>query len=238
VIARVSQFLATSARHAIPIGGIFGREWHPVTALAVYWLESILLALAAAMLAAMLYRRTSDRAVAEARRAGDDEEARHLRIERGELHNAHIVPRDVLGFYVGSFLVFGVFLGGVTFIMTANGRLEPPRWGELSQAAQAIAIVVAISVTIDLCRFNSLSVRAVQSRVDACLARWSLFWLVGFVGTLLTAITGQAAIIFGFFAVLKVIFESWARIASVFGWKSLKERGLVVSPVSVKTPKE
>ena len=48
LIARIGQTLTTFLRHLVPIGGIFGRSWHPVTALVVYWLESVLLVLATA----------------------------------------------------------------------------------------------------------------------------------------------------------------------------------------------
>ena len=229
MIGRVSQFLATCARHAVPLGGIFAQEWHPITALAVYWLESVLLVLAVALFCALMYRRTSQAAINDARRADDKDAARRLGAQRKELQNAHIVPSDVLAFYLGSLLVFAGFLGGVMVILVGNGHIEPPRWGEMADAALVITIVVAISVSIDLFRFDRLTVSALRSRVDACLARWSLFWLVGFFGTILIAVTGRPTIIFGFFAVLKVLFESWARIASVLGWRSLQDRGLVVS---------
>lgn len=70
--------------------------------------------------------------------------------------------------------------------------------------------------------------KALRNRVDACLTRWALFWLVGFFGTILMAVTGRPAIIFGFFAVLKVVFESWGQATRFFGWRSLNERGMAV----------
>lgn len=228
MIARISRFLTTCARHAVPLGGILGGEWHPVTALAVYWLESVLLVIGAALLSRRMFQRTSAQAVAEADSAGDDQEARRLELERSELNAAHIEPGPLLAFYLGSLAVFAGFLGGVIVILTGNGHIPAPRWSEIGDAAQMIAFVVAIDIAIDLFRFNSLTVTALQGRVNACLARWSLLWLVGFVGTILMAVTGQPTIILGFFAVLKVVFESWGRIARTFGWRSLDARGLAV----------
>ena len=234
MLARVAQFLTTSARHALPLGGIFAVEWHPFTALAVYWVESVLLVLAAALLALMIKRRLSDRAIAEARAAGDEDEAKGLAVEAARLRAAAIAPKDVLAFHLGSLFVFAGFLGGVTIIIVGNGHLEPVRWGELTQGIQAMAIVATITFALDVWRFDSLDVAAVAGRVNACLARWAMFWLVGFFGTGLAMFTGRPTIIFGFFAVLKVIFESWARLAQLFGWRSLKDRqasesGLVAS---------
>lgn len=226
MIARLSRFLATCARHAVPLGGILAQEWHPVTALAVYWVESVLLVIGAALLSRRMFQHTSGQAIADARREGDEAEARRLETTRRDLEKAHIEPDGVLVFYLGSLGVFAGFLAGVIVILVGNGHIPPPRWAELSDAAQVIAIIVAIDVAIDLFRFDTLTVAALRQRVDACLTRWSLFWLVGFVGTILMAITGRPTIIFGFFAVLKVIFESWGRLARTFGWRSLDERGL------------
>lgn len=227
MIARVSRFLATCARHAVPVGGILGQEWHPVTALSVYWLESVLLVLGAAFLSWRMLRRTSNQALDEARRAGNKEGARRLGQERRELKDAHVAPGGLLAFHLGSLGVFAGFLGGVIVILVGNGHIPPPRWAELSDAAQAIAVIVMIDVAIDLFRFDSLTVAALGQRVDACLTRWSLFWLVGFFGTILMAVTGRPTMIFGFFAVLKVVFESWGRAARTFGWRSLDERGVM-----------
>ena len=85
-------------------------------------------------------------------------------------------------------------------------------------------IVVSAGFLVDLCRLETLNVAAVQARVDACTARWGLFWLLGFVGTLLMMITERPAIFLGFFGVLKAVFESWARLARVLGWRSLRSR--------------
>jgi hypothetical protein len=64
----------------------------------------------------------------------------------------------------------------------------------------------------------------VQSRVDACLVRWGLLWMLGFFGTAIMVFSGRPTFFFGFFAGLKVLFETWGRLARMFGWRSLKDR--------------
>ena len=198
MLSRVGRFIADVARHAVPIGGVFGRDWHPVTALAVYWLESVALVVVAAALASMMKRRAPP----------------------SDIKAAGIEPRDLLVFFLGSLSVFGGFLAGVLLIAFGNGHIaEPMRWPELREGAQAMLAVIAIGLLFDLWSQDRLTVRDVQGRVNACVARWGLFWLVGFVGTLLMIFTGRATIFFGFFAVLKVIFETWGRLARMLGWR-------------------
>ena len=198
MLARIAQSITTVVRHLVPIGGLFGRDWHPVTALVVYWCESVLLALAAGVLCALMTRRARD----------------------SEIKAAGIEPRAVLWFHLGSLLAIGGFLAGVLVIMIGNGYVdEPLSLGELREGVSAMLLIVTAGFVLDLWRFDTFSIATVQARVDACTARWGLFWLLGFAGTLLMMLTERPAIFFGFFAVLKAIFESWAKIARVFGQK-------------------
>ena len=225
LIARAGEFIATVARHAVPLNGLFGRDWHPVTALAVYWLESVLLVLVAALLCALLARRTAPAAMSAALADGDAEAARLIEAERSALAAAHIAPGPVLAFHLGSLVVFGVFLSGLLFVMIQNGKiLGPVPWSEVSEGAQVMAIVIAIALMVDLWSVSRLRVDEVASRVNACLARWALLWLLGFAGTAILIFTDRPSFFFGFFAGLKVLFEVWGRLARAFGWKALKDR--------------
>ena len=224
LFARIGQSVSTTARHILPVGGVFAGEWHPATAMAVYWVESVLLAVAVSALCAIMDRRTSPAAIARARSAGDHEEERALTAERIAFNQAHIKPGDVAGFHVGSLLAFAVFLGGVLLILVGNGHVEPLRWSELREGAAAMVAIVAIGFLFDLWRFDSYSAADLRRRVDACLTRWTLFWILGFFGTIIMAVSGRPLWFLGFFSVLKVIYESWARVAQLFGWRSLKEQ--------------
>ena len=172
-----------------------------------------------------MQRRFSTAAIERARRDGDADHAAWLEAQQLEVARAKIRPGDVFGFHVGSLLTFGVFLAGVIFILSANGRLaEEIRWSELRRASEMILLVVAAGFLIDLWGFRAMPPAEVQGRVDACLTRWSLFWLLGFVGTILIGVTGRATVFFGFFAILKITFEGYGRLARALGWRSHAER--------------
>lgn len=225
LIARAGELLATVARHAVPLNGLFGRDWHPVTALGVYWLESVLLVLVATLLCVLLARRTAPDTLLAAQADGDDEAVRAIKAERSALAAAHIEPGPVLLFHLGSLVFFGVFLSALLFVMVQNGKIPGPiPWGELVDGGQVMAIVIAIGLMMDLWAFRRMRVDDVASRVNACLARWALLWLLGFAGTAILIFTDRPSFFFGFFAGLKVLFEVWGRLARLFGWKSLKDR--------------
>jgi hypothetical protein len=224
LFARIGQSFSTTVRHILPVGGVFAGDWHPATAMAVYWVESVLLALAVSVLCAIMDRRTSPAAIARARTAGDRDEEQALTAERISFNQARIKPGDVFGFHVGSLFAFALFLGGVLLILVMNGHIEPLRWSELRDGAAAMAIIVAVGFLFDLWRFDSYSAADLRRRVDACLSRWVLFWMLGFFGTIIMAVSGRPLWFLGFFAVLKVTYESWSRLAQLFGWRSLKDR--------------
>lgn len=222
MFARAGTWLTTIARHAVPFGGLLGREWHPVVALGVYWFESLLLVLVAAGLSALIHRRASPAALADARQSDDAAGMRAIAEEQRALTIASIRPSDVLIFHLGSLFVIGGFLAGVMIILIGNGRIDRPvDWLELRDGALAMLLVVAVAFAIDLWRFDRLTVTEARERVDACMSRWGLFWLLCFFGTILMAFTERPTIFFTFFAGLKVVFESWARLARLFGWRSI-----------------
>lgn len=231
LFARIGQFAANIARHAVPVGGIFGSAWHPVTAITVYWLESVLMALSAAFLCLLLQRRVSPAAITAASREGGRALADAVEAQRAEIAKANIAPRDVFGFHIGSMMVFGIFLAGVIFMLSANGQIaEPIRWHEMKEGAFAIFVVVALTFLFDTWSFHRMSVASVQARVDGCLTRWGLFWLLGFVGLIIIGVTGRATAFFSFFAGLKVTIETYSRLARLLGWTSTaQQRGVYES---------
>lgn len=222
MISRVGQFISNVARHALPIGGIFGREWHPATALMVYWVESVLLVLSATALCVLIRRRHTEIAITAAAAEGDDETARALEAERVAYNRANLNPNDILVVYFGSMMIFGGFLAGVIFIMVSNGFIAPLRWSELGDGTAIMAAIIALVFLFDLWRLDSIGVSGVAERVESCTARWALFWMVGFFGTLLMVYTGRALMVFGTFAILKATFESWGTLARLFGWKPVR----------------
>jgi hypothetical protein len=224
VLRRVIDLLLTAARQAVPVGGIFALGWSPAVAVAVYWLESVLLAAIAVGSCVHLRDRTSAAAIAEARTAGDGARADALQAEARALATAGVNPRDVALFHLGGMAIFGTFFAGILFILTMNGRIEPVDWAELRRAAGAMAIVLGIGFAFDRLMMPDPPVAVVQARVNACNGRWALMWLLGFGGTAAMIFTGRPLIFFRVFAVLKVTWEIWGLLARKFGWKSLQDR--------------
>lgn len=201
---RVIDFLTTAARQAVPVGGIFALGWQPPVAIAVYWVESVLLVAFAAMLCVRLRDSTS---AADARAAG-------------------VHPRDVLVFHWGSMAIFGAFFAMLLLMLTLTGRIPPVDWTELQYATGGMALALALGFAFDTLLLPAPSVAAVRSRVDACLGRWMLMWLLGFGGTVAMMISGRPETFFRVFAGLKVTWEAWGLMARTFGWKSLNEQAL------------
>ena len=97
--------------------------------------------------------------------------------------------------------------------------------GDESRPAHPVAGSVARrSIYEPRVRSVSLRRRTPPESTRHCLGERQLFWMLGFFGTILTAVMGRPLICLGFFGVLKVTFESWARISRVLGWRSLKDR--------------
>lgn len=223
-MTRVLDFIPTTVRQVIPLNGIFADSWQPSTAIALYWFESVLLAIVAAVLCWRFQRRTSDEAIAAAHASGDSETAEALAADQRLAKSAGIDAGAVAAFHVGSLFVFGGFLGGVLLILTANKHLPPFDWEQFFDGADAMMLVVAVGFALEMLTFRAMNVASIQSRVNACTGRWALLWLLGFVGTILMAVTGRASVFVGFFAILKATWEGWGMLASLFGWKSLQER--------------
>jgi hypothetical protein len=228
VISRITDFALTFVRQTVPIGGVVAGGWHPITAVSIYWLESVLLALAATTLCALMQRRASAADIADARAAGDAEALEALQSERAAIERAHLSPLPVLLFHGGSLIVFGFIAGMLMLMMVQNGRItEPLEWGEVRDGAVAMTALVAAGLLVDLWRFDRLPLTAVESRVNSCLARWVLFWMLGFFGIWIIILTGRTMWFFALFSGIKLLFESWAGAARMFGWRSLKDRGMV-----------
>lgn len=224
MLGRIIELVLTATRQAVPVGGIFALGWQPAVAVAVYWLESLLLVAIAVALCFRVRARTSVAAIAKARALGDGASADALQTEARMLAAAGVNPRDVLLFHGGSMALFGVFFTGVLLILTMNGRVEPVDWAELRHAAGVMAVVLGVAFVIDRLMMPDPPVAVVQARVNALNGRWALMWLLGFGGTAAMVLTGRPQTFFQVFALLKMTWEIWGLLARRFGWTSLQDR--------------
>lgn len=221
---RVIELITAAVRQAIPLGGIFALGWQPTVAIAIYWLESLLLVAVAVAICFRLRARTSPKAIAEARASGDVAYADALQKEANAVPSAGVNPRDVLLFHGGSMGIFGSFFAGILLVLTMNGRIEPVDWAELWRAAGVMAGVVGIGFVIERVTMPVPPVAVVRASVDTCTGRWALMWLLGFGGTGVLVFTGRPQTFFQVFALLKGTWEVWGLLARTFGWKSLRDR--------------
>lgn len=224
MVRRVIDLFLTGARQAVPVGGIFALGWQPVVALAVYWLESVLLVAITVDLCVRLRARTSEAAIAAARAAGDRAYADALEAEAKARGAAGVTPGDVLLFHGASMAFFGVFFAGLLVMLTLNGRIAPVDWTELRDAAGGMAAVLVLGFALDSVMMPDPPVTVVAARVNACLGRWALMWLLGFGGLAAMMLTGRPQIFFQVFAGLKATWEVWGLLARTFGWTSLQDR--------------
>ncbi len=225
MISRISAFALTLLRQAVPIGGVVGAGWHPVAAVSIYWVESVLLVLVAAVLCTLMQRRVSPGDIAEAQRAGDLDAVRALQTERAAIDSAHLNAGGLVLFHGVGLLVFGIVGGVVMLIMMEKGSIEQRvEWRKLRDGALAMTTLVVAGFLIDLWSFRRLPAAAVESRGDACTGRWALFWMMGFFGIAIIIITSRPMWFFALFSGLKLTFETWGSLARFFGWRSLKSQ--------------
>lgn len=221
---RLLDVATTAGRHVVPLNGIFGGGWQPATAIAVYWLESLVLVLTTATLCWLVQRRTSDRVIAAARVAGDHAAVAALEAERRVANGAGVKAGDVLMVHLSSVAIFGVFMGVMVTLVITNGNPAPFDATEFQTAVYSMLLVLGAGWAIDVAMSPAMSVAAVADRVEGCMGRWGLLWTLCFFGTILPIFIGRPQLFLEMFAVLKVVSEGWSMLARLFGWKSLRDR--------------
>lgn len=202
----VSRTASVFGAQSVPLGGVLAADWTPATGLALFWIESVALAFAAAGLAALLHWDARRRAS----RPGAAEHARHEHAaprRLDEVVRAHIRPKDILAFHVVSYVAFGIFLSGVLYMISQNTggvhvNLDALLWG-----GAAVVGFVIVGAIVDAVDFRTLPTATVVARVDACSGRWAMFWVLGFFGPILIAVFGKPLLIFALFGGLKALWE-------------------------------
>ena len=122
-------------------------------------------------------------------------------------------------------MVFGVFFAMVMFVMIGNHLIEQRFiWSEFRDGAVGMLIAVGLGFSIDLLAISIDVGRRDPGARERVLARWGLFWAVGFFGTAVMLYTGRASFFLGLFAGLKLTWEVWGTLARMFGWRSMKDR--------------
>lgn len=179
--------------------------WTPATGLALFWVESLALALVAVALA-FLVRWDERRRTKRGRESGEGAEP-GTGARRREIAAANIDPGGIFAFHVGSLFAFGAFLGGVLFMLSQRSEGIFVDRTALAWGGAAIVGFVVIGAAGELLGFRRLPAADIAARVDACTSRWAMFWMLGFFGPVLVAIFGRPALFFAFFGGLKALWE-------------------------------
>ncbi len=192
MIRRLFQWVLRGGAQGVPIAGVAAASWSPAGGLILYWVESVLLLGATAILLALWARRGAD---------------------PGEIARAGIRTRDVLLVHGGAFGIFGLFLAAILFIFTHKGVLTAEGIVAASAGLPWIALLVGVELAIDLARLRSASAAELARRVDAGTRRFVLFWLTGFVGTWVMILSGKPLLLFTLFAASKFLLEAGALLS-------------------------
>ncbi len=177
---------------AVPVGGVLVLAWPAAGGLVLYWIESVLVLGATALLLALFVRRT--------RASGNA-------ADLAGLAAAGIRPRDVLLVQGGALGIFGLFFGGFLFILVANGHIASAGLQRALAGVPVLAGIVALGLVFDLVRLPRLTLVEMTSRVNAGVRRSAIFWFVGFFGALGATFFGKPLLLFGLFAGIKTLFE-------------------------------
>lgn len=186
---RFFQVILRGGAQGVPVAGIVAAGWSPAGGLILYWVESVLILLATAILLELWARRGAS---------------------PKEIERAGIRTRDVLTVHGGAFGIFGLFLAAILFIFTNKGYLTVEGILAASAGLPWIAAIVGVEFAIDLARLRGASAADLARRVDAGTRRFLLFWLTGFVGGWVMVFSGRPLLLFSIFAAFKIVVEAGA----------------------------
>ena len=189
------RFAQTLGLNSVPVAGLFAEGWSSGTALAVYWIESVLVIGFVAARIALHRRRT--------RKSG------HWRAPQFTTAGRFGGAGSLLGSYVRFALPFtvlhGAFLGTMLALVTVN-RPELDlgiRAGDLASGAAAVAALLLAGFLLDLVGLGERPFRWVERVAERALGRVFVVHATIVFGLLATAWTDGPAGLFAVFAGLK-----------------------------------
>jgi len=199
-MARAAQVVGVNA---IPVAGIIGDWWSSGTALALYWIESVLvIGLMAARI--VLHRRWTHK-------------AGHWRKAKVTLQSDRPRGLQPKGSFLGSYLqvaitftvAHGIFLGMLLFMLTMNrpdlGVLVDP--GSLEIGTAAIVVFLAVGFLVDVPSLAQRPFRWLERLVERSLGRVVVLHLVIIFGMVGLALTDSPMGLLGVFAGFKALVE-------------------------------
>lgn len=203
LVGRVAQVLGLNA---VPVAGYFGEGWSQGTALATYWVESLLVILFVSTRIAL--HRKWTRKAGHFRVATFTQQTREGRQQPGAVGSGSLLS-SYLGIAIPFTLVHGLFLGLLLFFFL------PQRFGtdagvavvDLGKGALGVLALLAVGFAIDLVSLRERSFRWLEIGTQNALGRIFVVHMTILFGMGAVAFFGAPGALFAVFAGLKTLFD-------------------------------
>jgi hypothetical protein len=212
ILGRLAQILGLNS---IPVAGMFGEGWSQGTALAVYWIEGLLVILFVA-LRVVLHRRWT-------RKAGHMQQVK-VTTTSGRRSETKYVPGSLLSGYLGTAipftLVHGLFLSLLLFLFLPRefGPDAGVSLPDLELGMIGVLVFLVLGFVIDLVQLRSRSFRWIELVTQRALGRIFVVHLTIIFGMFAAMYFHAPAGLFLVFAALKTLVD----LGSAFPHKELE----------------
>lgn len=211
ILARLAQVLGLNG---VPVAGIFGEGWSQATALAVYWVEGLLVIFFISLRVA-LHRRWT-------RKAGHQQQMKITTTKFGKTVTK-TAPSSLLSGYLTAAIPFtlahGLFLSLILFLFLPQefGKEAGVSLADLKLGMIGILVFLVLGFAIDLFQLKDRSFRWIELLTQRALGRIFVVHLTIIFGMMAAAFFHAPAGLFVVFVVLKTLVD----LGSVFPHKEL-----------------
>ena len=198
--ARLAQLLRFFAAAVVPGGGYFFAGWSPSTTLALYWIDTLVGALAMG-LRIDLHRRWTGMAGHGRAQIGTQ-----VTTSSGGTSPRQVQFRSFLSEFLFTCLMF-TFAHGVFLVAILGWVLEPPVLEQVKQGAMGILVCHGLSLGLDSYRLETWSFAQLKQTAQRALGRVFVIHLTILGGMAFFAWRGTAEAFFSVFVTLKTLFD-------------------------------
>lgn len=201
-LGRLAQLLGLNA---VPVAGFFGQGWSPGTALAIYWVEGLLVIFFVAA-RIVLHRRWT-------RKRGHFRAPAFHRQQARTVETAPVGSGSLLGGYLGVAipftLVHGLFLGLLLFLFLPRefGAEAGVVLADLGKGAVGVLAFLALGLAIDLVGLRERSFRSIEVATERAMGRIFVVHMTIIFGMAGAMFFHAPAALFGVFAGFKTLFD-------------------------------
>lgn len=202
IFGRLAQLLGLNA---VPVAGFFGQGWSPGTALAIYWVEGLLVIFfVAARL--VLHRRWT-------RKRGHFRAPAFHRRQARTVETAPVGSGSLLGGYLAVTIPFtlahGLFLGLLLFLFLPSefGAEAGVVLADLGKGAVGVLAFLALGLAIDLVGLRERSFRSIEVTTERAMGRIFVVHMTIIFGMAGAMFFHAPAALFGVFAGFKTLFD-------------------------------